>query len=67
VYVKAVTQSQVSAMDALGDQFKTENLQRPGDKRLIENGKLFKGRKMMEPRGGLEPPTCRLRIGCSTN
>src|SRR5437667_7879365 len=41
-------------------------MQRQGMGRLIEMCNVLEIKGMVEPRVGVEPTTCRLRIGCST-
>jgi hypothetical protein len=72
VYVKSVSESQVSAMDALSEKFDATgemcNVRAtPGQDRPCENCNALETKEILEPRPGLEPGTCRLRIDCSTN
>jgi integrase len=53
VYVRPVSESQVSATDALSEK--------------LEMCNALGGKEMLEPRPRLELGTCRLRIDCSTN
>jgi hypothetical protein len=58
----------VNAMDVLEAKLRElpTTFQRLRPTGFSEASKMLNYRKILEPRVGVEPTTCRLRIGCST-